>query len=123
MSHPPLPGLLNEIATVAGHERALALAVARGGTRFTVPKVAREGHWLVALIGPEAARHLAQTRGGEVILVPIGPTARAVTTHRLIHSALAAGHSIETTAKIANVHARTVYRHKKRFGHHDGISA
>lgn len=114
MPHLPLPGLLAEIAAVAGPDRAIALAAARGGTRFTVPKVARDDHWLVHLIGPAAARHLADTRGGEVILVPIGPTGRAVATHRLIHSALAAGHSIEATARLANVHARTVYRHKKR---------
>ena len=114
MPHPPLPGLLNEIAQVAGREKALALAVARGGTRFTVPKSARAGHWLIALVGEEGLRHLVETRAGEVVLVPLGPAARAAATRRVIHHALAAGHSIETTAKLANVHARTVYRHKKR---------
>jgi hypothetical protein len=114
MSEPPLPGLLDEIAAIAGRERALALAAARGGTRFTVPKAVRTDHWLVDLIGLEAAQHLAAGRGGELILVPIGPAARAATTRHLIRSALAAGYSIETTARLANVHARTVYRHKRR---------
>jgi AraC-like DNA-binding protein len=83
--------------------------------------VARDHHWLVQLIGPEAARHLTETRGGEVILVPIGPTARAAATQRLIRSALAEGHSIEATARLANVHARTVYRHKKRYLLHGAL--
>ena len=73
-----LPPLLNEIAEVAGVVAALAIAEARGGTRVHFPARAPDGHWLVALVGREAADKLcahfrATQAGGSYVLIPVGP--------------------------------------------------
>ena len=73
-----LPPLLNEIAEVAGVVAALAIAEARGGTRVHFPARAPDGHWLVALVGREAAdklcAHFRSTQaGGCHVDVPLGP--------------------------------------------------
>ncbi|MBX3527539.1 MAG: hypothetical protein KF904_15150, partial [Rhodoblastus sp.] len=73
-----LPPLLNEIAEVAGVVAAVAIAEARGGTRVHFPARAPDGHWLVALVGREAADELcahfrATQAGGSYVLIPVGP--------------------------------------------------
>ena len=51
-----LPGVLAEIAEVAGEEAALAIAKVRGGTQIYVPPVPENDHWLCRLIGREEAK-------------------------------------------------------------------
>lgn len=50
-----LPGILAEIADVAGEEAALAVARVRGGTQIYIPPIPANDHWLCQLIGPEEA--------------------------------------------------------------------
>lgn len=80
----PLPGLLAQIAEVAGEPAALAIAHAVGGTRIYMPPVPEPGHWLSELIGHEAALKVADaiTCGlpGARVDVPTGPTGIAATT-------------------------------------------
>ncbi len=73
-----LPPKLNEIAEVAGLVAAVAIAEARGGTRVHFPARAPDGHWLVELVGREAADKLcehfrARPAGGSEVLIPVGP--------------------------------------------------
>lgn len=73
-----LPPLLNEIAEVAGVVAAVQIAEARGGTRVHFPARAPDGHWLVELVGREAADKLcahfrATEAGGCHVDVPLGP--------------------------------------------------
>lgn len=73
-----LPPLLNEIAEVAGVVAALQIAEARGGTRVHFPARAPDGHWLVELVGREAADKLCvhfqvDRRRGNRVDVPLGP--------------------------------------------------
>lgn len=73
-----LPPLLNEIAEVAGVVAAVAIADARGGTRAHFPARAPDGHWLVELVGREAADKLcahfrATAAGGSYLSIPVGP--------------------------------------------------
>lgn len=73
-----LPPLLNEIADVAGVVAAVAIAEARGGTRVHFPARAPDGHWLVELVGREAADKLCahfqiDARRGNRVDVPLGP--------------------------------------------------
>lgn len=73
-----LPPLLNEIADIAGVVAAVQIAEARGGTRVHFPARAPDGHWLVELVGREAADKLcdhfrATAAGGSYVLIPVGP--------------------------------------------------
>lgn len=76
-----LPGLLAEIADVAGEEAALAVAQARGGTQIYIPPKPANDHWLCELIGIDTARtvcnHLTagQDRPRREV-VPFGPLGR-----------------------------------------------
>lgn len=122
--------LFDHIAAVIGAGAALVLFRARGGARITIPARAPDGHWLVELIGREAADALCDhyrqgtpsnsMRGAELDL-PRGPTgvmgefaptlARA---RRVMAEALAAGHSAEEAARQAGLTRRTAYRMRGR---------
>lgn len=72
-----LPGVLAEIAAIAGDAAALAIADARGGTEVYIPPIPDEDHWLSVMIGRDAARavayRLTQGVGGRRIELPMGP--------------------------------------------------
>lgn len=123
MSPSWLPDTLAEIADVIGVDAALRLADARGGGRVTIPSRAPEGHWLVGLIGREAADQLCAhfrtlspegaARGVELDL-PRGPTGTLASARRRIAQAMADGASAEAAARHAGMSRRTAYRMKKR---------
>jgi hypothetical protein len=50
-----LPGILAEIAEVAGDDAALAVARVRGGTQIYIPPKPANDHWLCELIGLDQA--------------------------------------------------------------------
>lgn len=72
-----LPGVLAEIAAVAGEAAALAIAEARGGTQIYVPPAPPPGHWLCELVGEKAAQAIADRLtcgvGGRRVDLPLGP--------------------------------------------------
>ncbi len=55
-----LPGILADIADVAGEDAALAIARARGGTQIYIPPVPANDHWLCALIGQHEAAEVCK---------------------------------------------------------------
>lgn len=73
-----LPGILAEIADVAGEDAALAIARVRGGTEVYIPPVPANDHWLCDLIGPERAAKVCDQLTGGVgprrVDMPNGPT-------------------------------------------------
>ncbi len=73
-----LPGILAEIAQVAGEDAALRLARNRGGTQIYLPPIPAADHWICALIGRDAALAVCDRLTGGVgprrVLVPLGPT-------------------------------------------------
>jgi hypothetical protein len=75
-----LPGILAEIADVAGEEAALAFARAKGGTTIYLPPKPSENHWSSRLIGSEAAckvcDRLTAGVGPRRLYLPHGPTGR-----------------------------------------------
>lgn len=77
---PALPGILAEIADVAGEDAALAIARARGGTQIYIPPRPANDHWLCELIGIDAARKVCAQLTGEVAsrreIVPLGPVGK-----------------------------------------------
>lgn len=72
-----LPGVLGDIARVAGEEAALKIAHAVGGTEAYIPPIPANDHWLCELVGIELAReiadHLTCGVSGMRLELPSGP--------------------------------------------------
>ncbi|MBY6244182.1 helix-turn-helix domain-containing protein [Methylosinus sp. Sm6] len=120
-----LPGLLREIADVAGLPAALAIAEEKGGARVHFPARASEAHWLVRLIGREAAdklcEHFRTAQGGARELVPLGPRNFYAQARRKAARLAEEGCSREEVARRLGVHIRTVQRYRAR-GRDEGDS-
>lgn len=126
MSFTWLPPLLNTIADVAGNEAALALARARGGSRVSIPARAKDDHWLVEVVGREAADKICDhfrvgTNGTGVALdIPTGPESpmnKLLDNNRKsIDQMLADGVSVDLIARRVRVHRTTVFRRKAKTG-------
>ncbi|MFT4098446.1 MAG: helix-turn-helix domain-containing protein [Rhodoblastus sp.] len=93
ISRAHFPPLLNEIADAAGVEAAMALVRAKGGARVHIPGRAPDGHWLVDLIGREAAdklcAHFRVRDGGSYIKLPLGPKAHYAIQRERVREMLA----------------------------------
>jgi hypothetical protein len=116
-----LPGILAEIADVAGLEAALKVAEVKGGTVARVPARLSPGNWLVQAVGMEKAAaisaHFTAGRGID-LLIPLGPTgsylrdkARRAEAYQ---RALASGANTQQTARLVGVTRRSVERFKTR---------
>lgn len=74
---PDLPGVLGEIARVAGEDAALKVARRFGGTRVYFPAEPGPDHWLTQLVDREAALAIGEHltggfSGGLRIDLPVG---------------------------------------------------
>ena len=71
-----LPGVLGEIAEIAGLNAAMAVAETVGGTRAYISRRPGPDHWLTRAVGPEAAtliaNHFTTGRTGIEIEFPLG---------------------------------------------------
>lgn len=123
MSDHGLPGILGEIAEIAGKDAAYAILHARGGTRITIPSTPPADHWLTKLIGSEAAtaicNHFAQSsasggRAGMVTEIPLHNTSLQKAARRRIADELRSGKSASAAAREAGVHERTAWRVKAK---------
>lgn len=118
---PAFTGVLAEIAEVAGEAAALQLAHAKGGQeRVYIPKpdYLAAGHWLVDLVGMEAAVAIAARLGGGHVEITMGTTVTRARKWAAMWSALASGKSGAVAARVAGLHQRTVRRHRN--GHSGG---
>jgi hypothetical protein len=110
-----LPQVIAEIAEVAGPDAAWALASAKGGQQVFIPASPKDGHWLVQLVGIEAAQqicaHFSANGRGDTILIPMATNARR---REALAKALSEGAKVDQAAARAGVHRRTVFRHRKR---------
>lgn len=111
-----LPGVLAEVAEVAGQAAALRLADARGGTEKTYvprPEALTAEHWLVQALGWDDAKTVAARIGGGPVPIPLGPLSGLRGRVRTaIRRALAEGRSAAEVARLVGVHQRTVRRHR-----------
>ena len=116
-----LPGLLGEIADIAGEEAALKIAAYAGGTSQYIPGRASDDHWLVKAVGREAADKICAHFGnftaygratGQAYSIPLGPMGTRRAARRLVARELAKGTSARDAARLAGVHERTVWRVK-----------
>ena len=117
-----LPGVLGEIAEVAGTAAALAVAREMGGRRAYFPAKPKAEHWLVRAVGAETAEaicaHLVAGNAGLEIAVPLGPTGTRAQVWSTIQKALSEGATNGTAAHLAGVDERTIRRHRN--GHSGG---
>lgn len=117
-----LPGVLGEIAEIAGLPAALAVAEAVGGTRAYIPRQPDADHWLVRAVGAEEAARIADYfttgRTGSEIEFPIGPSSSYVKERRLrarrLRELTAQGLSNRQTARQVGVTERAVRLFKAR---------
>ncbi len=126
MSTHDLPGLLGEIAEVAGLTAALALADKVGGTQVDIPHKSRPDHWLVRCVGQEAAdkicKHMTtlgedgRPRGARGVLIPRGPMGLMAKARRRLAEELRAGTSVREAARRAGLSERTAWTIKKSLG-------
>lgn len=98
-ANPPLPGVLAEIAEVAGHEAAVKVALEWGGRDVHIPKPGhlkrRPTHHLVVLLGSRAASAVAVRVGGGSTYIP---RARRACAAHLVASGLSIA---ETASRLA----------------------
>lgn len=119
-TRPLLPGVLGEIARVAGEEAALAIAEARGGTEIYIPPSPARDHWLSRLVGQEAARaiadHLSCGVGGLRVELPLGPHGHIARAQAKVDAMLREGRSERDTALATGYTIRSVRRRRARLG-------
>lgn len=112
-----LPGVLDEIAEVAGLPAAIAIAARTGGTRVYIPARAEDDHWLVDCVGRRAADKICTRFAGERIDMPLYhggayPQLRRAIAKR-IHDLDQAQLSSRQVAQQVGVTQRTVHRHRR----------
>lgn len=115
MTKSHMPEVFVEIARVAGTEAAWELVRAQGGVTVYIPAELKEDHWLVELVGVEAAQkicnHYRTGRGGVRLTIP---TAKHATSRERLVKALEAGMTAPQAALASGMHERSAYRARKR---------
>lgn len=114
MSAPALPAVLQEIADVAGIDAAWTIARARGGTNVFLPRRVGPRHWLVGLVGLEAAQKICthfRSDHREWVTIPLAAAHQAADRWREV---LERDLSINEQALEMGAHVRTVSRHRAR---------
>lgn len=121
-----LPGVLAEIAEVAGETAALMIAAKHGGRRVYFPsvKALHEGQWLFECVGAEMARkicaHFEVDGRGQRIDIPlhVGGTYRQFvrSVAERVHALDREGKSSTEISRKLGLTQRTVHRHRARHG-------
>lgn len=118
MSHSWLPGVLAEIAEVAGLEAALAIADKRGGTKIYIPAHPSGDHWLVQTCGLAAAKkictHFTSGRGNIEIDLPLGPRGSLAKTRARVDEMIASGATALQIALAVGYTTRGVRKRKAK---------
>ncbi|MBY6243997.1 hypothetical protein [Methylosinus sp. Sm6] len=109
-----LPLILRQIAEASSLDAAMSLAAAKGGTRIYVPRRLTDDHWLIACMGRDGARALAQLYGGEDIVLPADPRRGQHARVRAIRRGIAKGEAADEIAQACNVTRRQIFWHKAR---------
>jgi hypothetical protein len=107
-----LPGILGEIADVAGEVAALKLAQARGGTEMKIS--GRAGGVLAQIVGDEAAAKIAELLGPEKYTIPMASVRGRAARQAALAKAMAEGTSSNAAALQHDVHERTARRARRK---------
>lgn len=115
-----LPGILAEIAEVAGEDAALAIAKARGGTQIYIPPTPANDHWLCRLIGREEARavcdHLTCGVGPRRVDLPVGPMGAAAKIRAKVDRMIADDRSERDIALATGYTIRAIRKRRAKLG-------
>ncbi|ALJ14247.1 hypothetical protein [Sphingopyxis macrogoltabida] len=115
-----LPGVLAEIAEVAGEEAALALASRVGGTMVYFPPVPANDHWICRLIGREAGRavcdRLTAGVGPRRVEMPLGPTGAQAKKRAQVDELLRADMSERDIALRTGYTISAIRKRKRKLG-------
>ncbi len=123
---PFLPPILDDIAEAAGVQAALLLMREYGGREVYIPLRAPDGHWLVNLVGREAADRICalfatridadreKSRHGERIVIPIADSGARGGAKRAAFAMLSKNIPANEVARAAGVCNRTVWNYKAR---------
>ena len=129
MKHTPasLPGVLGDIARVAGVEAALTLAEARGGTQIYVPPKPDADHWLSKLVGEDAAIAIADELtcgvGPLRVDLPSGPRGFMALKRAEVDRMIAAGESERDIALATGYTSRGIRKRRARLAKRDDRQA
>lgn len=107
-----LPGILGQIADIAGQSAATRLALAAGGTemKFSAhPKAA-----LARIVGAEAARQIVAVLGPEKYTIPMAHLRGQKGRQAVAAAMLAQNASSNAVAKACDMHERTARRIRER---------
>lgn len=106
-----LPEIVATIADAAGMDAAWTIVRAKGGQQVFIPARPNQGHWLVKLVGMEAAQAICQrlsvNNRGDSHIIPLASKARRAEAYR---HAVEAGQPPNQVAAALGVHRRTVFR-------------
>lgn len=115
-----LPGVLAQIANVAGEDAAIAIARARGGTQVYIPPEPGPDHWLTRLIGMAAARAVADELtcgvGSIRVDLPLGPDGHAAQARARVDAMLREGASERDIALATRYTIRGIRRRRALMG-------
>ncbi len=115
-----LPGVLGDIARIAGEDAALAIAEARGGTQVYIPPEPPADHWLSKLVGREASKEIAALLtcgvGGLRVVLPTGPAGSSARTRAKVDALILEGRSERDIALATGYTTRSVRRRRAMIG-------
>lgn len=94
-----MPESLKEIATLCGHQTALALWLNHGGCHLSIPANPKAGHHLSELLGWQAFCQLCSNYAGEILSVPKATAAIRAARNERIRAARASGVQLSTLAR------------------------
>lgn len=115
-----LPGILAEIADVAGENAAMEIAAARGGTQIYIPPVPANDHWLCRLIGRDEARAVCDRLtcgvGPRRVDLPLGPKGAAARLRARVDAMLADDRSERDIALATGYTIRGIRQRRAKLG-------
>lgn len=106
--------LLNRIADVAGLDAALALGRARPGERVYIPERVDADHWLVKIVGLEAAEKIATAFGSTKIEIPQAVAGDKRRRAAAIADLIARGYSTNEIVRRLGISRNTVAEHRRK---------
>lgn len=108
----------DSLRQICGDGPTMQLLSAKGGTRIYVPGRLTDDHWLIGLVGLEAAqalvKHLTSDGNGCKVELPLGQHGQFGQYRRRLVAAVAEGASDNDVARRVGVTGRTVRRERQR---------